>query len=65
MKYGELMDQMGERGNRAILLCPDCASKYSAHAADYWSMPKDEDILCGECGAKVVRVLKVVTYVDA
>ena len=57
---GELVNQVGQAGPRAILHCRECGGEFSANAGDYFQLPKDHVMRC--CGKPLCRVFKVKSY---
>ena len=38
-----------------FLVCPICFGEYSAHAGDYWNLPKDHVMQCCDVDMRLVR----------
>lgn len=59
LKVSDLPESTLESG--AFLYCPECDERYSATRGDYFWMPANEPILCGNEGNPMVLATETCT----
>lgn len=71
MKYGQLPKPRPNRTfqdgiilltQQPILRCSCCGAEYSANPGDYWNVPADKEIICGECNLPMDLVMVRTVY---
>jgi hypothetical protein len=55
-----LKDQITDKSDHRIMLCPLCGEESSANKGDYFMLPEDHKFQC--CGQTMELVTKVTSY---